>query len=149
MPRLSLQDVLTATGTPFPQFQTLRRRNQIGLAFGRNVATASLSYVPVDCIGLMLVDALAESYPNAFAAVLVRCHFDGWGYVVAEAEANPDHDASFCVVDLERERDGQKAHFVAGASDLVNPQALVTNLMKVTPSATGYVAVRVTCTNVS
>jgi hypothetical protein len=135
MPRLSLQDVLTATGTPFPKFQTLRRRNQIGLAFGRNVATASLSYVPVDCIGLMLVDALAESYPNAFAALLVRCHFDGWGYVVAEAEANPDHDASFCVVDLERERDGQKVHFVAGASDL--------------PSATGYVAVRVTCTNVS
>jgi hypothetical protein len=149
MPRLSLQDVLILTATPFPKFQTLRRRNQIGLAFGRNVAAASLSYLPIDCVGFMLVDVLAQSYPNTFAARLVRCHFDGWAHVVAEAEAHPDHDATFCIVDLERESDGQQAHFVAGAADLVNPQALAADLLKVTPGAKGYVAVRVICTNVS
>ncbi|MFG3593299.1 hypothetical protein [Bradyrhizobium sp. RDI18] len=149
MSRLTLQDVLTATATPFPKFQSLRRRNQIGLAFGRSVAAASLSYVAADCVGLMLVDVLAQSYPNAFAATLTRVHFDGWGYTLAEAEAHPDHDASFCVVDLERESDGQKAHFVAGAADLVNPQALAAELLESTPGARGYVAVRVNCINIS
>jgi hypothetical protein len=41
MPLLSLQQVLALTGTPFPKFQTLRRRDQIAMA----VVMATLAVV--------------------------------------------------------------------------------------------------------
>src|SRR4051812_25911156 len=91
MPLLTLQQVLTLTETSFQKFQTLRRadRDQIAMAFGRRTAAASLSYIPADCIGMLLVDALGESYGGklTFPAQLVRVYGDVWLQCIAYAEA--------------------------------------------------------------
>src|SRR5690348_9908440 len=112
MPRLTLQQVLTLTGTSFQKFQTLRRRDQIAMAFGRRTAAASLSYIPLDCVGMLLVAALGEAYGGklTFPAQLVRVHGDVWFRAVAiseaEARSGGTRDAYFCAIDLERESDG-------------------------------------------
>lgn len=150
MPRLTLKELLAVTATDIQKFNTLRKRDQIGLAFGRGIAPASLSYLPVDAVGMLIVETLGKSYPRLeVAAQLTRLHFDAWGRCVAEADANPDCQASFVIVDLEREHDGAQAHFVAGTADVVQPELLAADLVRSTPQTRGFTATRITCINVS
>lgn len=131
MPRLTLQQVLILTGTSFQKFQTLRRadRDQIAMAFGRRTAAASLSYIPADCIGMLLVEALGEAYGGklTFPAQLVRVYGDVWlqciAYAEGEARSESPLDVNFCVMDLERESDGKAGHIVAGSMAGMREQA--------------------------
>jgi hypothetical protein len=148
MPLLSLQQVLTLTGTPFPKFQTLRRRDQIGMAFGRRLAAASLSYIPADCVGMLLVATLGEAYGDklTFPAQLVRVYGDTWLECVARADAPGSNspDVNFCVIDLERERDGKAGHLVAGSMGVAPEQTAFT-----VGRPEGWVQTRINCVNVS
>src|ERR1700732_3277164 len=67
MQRLTLDELLLVTDTPINAFKALRIRKQLALAFGRSDAYASLSYVKLDGVALML----AESHGRQFAAHLV------------------------------------------------------------------------------
>lgn len=149
MPRLSLNDVLAATATSYDALQSLRRRNQIGLAFGRGVAAASLSYVAADTVGMILAATLGRSHGQTMAAQIVRLRFDAWGHVVAEADARPERDAFLVVVDLERNTDRAAAHFVAGATDVTSPEALAADIVRNMPAARGFTATRVISVNIS
>jgi hypothetical protein len=153
MPRLTLQQVLTLTDTSFQKFQTLRRRDQIAMAFGRRLAAASLSYIPLDCVGMLLVATLGEAYGGklTFPAQLVRVHGDVWfravAYSEAEARSGGTRDAYFCVIDLERESDGKAGHEVMGylAAD---PDATVYEPIR-DPLPPGWVRRRINCVSVS
>lgn len=148
MPLLSLQQVLALTGTPFPKFQTLRRRDQIAMAFGRRLAAASLSYIPADCVGMLLVATLGEAYGDklTFPAQLVRVYGDMWLECVARAEApGSNHpDVHFCVIDLERESDGKTGHMVAGSTAMAPEQTAFT-----VGQPQGWVQTRINSVNVS
>src|SRR5262249_23977295 len=91
------------------------------MAFGRRLAAASLSYIPADCVGLLLVATLGEAYGDKlpFPAQLVRVYGYVWLEWVARAEAEAasetPRDVNFCVIDLERESDGKAGHLVAGS----------------------------------
>jgi hypothetical protein len=150
MPRLDLQQVLTLTGTSFQKFQTLRRRNQIAMAFGRGHAPAFFWYIPVDCVGMLLVAALGEAYGNklAFPAQLVRVYGDVWLECVAYAEAGLERpcDVNFCVVDLERESDGKAGHLVVGSMGM-KPEHAAFQVHQSQPP--GWVQLRINCVNIS
>jgi hypothetical protein len=150
MPTLTLQQVLTLSGTSFEKFKSLRRREQIAMAFGRRHAAASLSYIPADCVGMLLVATLGEAYGDklTFPAQLVRVYGDTWLECVAHAEAergsdNP-RDVSFCVIDLERESDGKKGHRVAASMGVAPEQTAFT-----VGQPEGWVQTRINCVNVS
>jgi hypothetical protein len=150
MPLLTLPQVLTLTGTSFEKFKSLRRREQIALAFGRRHAAASLSYIPADCVGLLLVATLGEAYGDklTFPAQLVRVYGDTWLECVARSEgergsANP-RDVNFCVIDLKRESDGKTGHLVAGSMAMAPEQTA----FNVSPPE-GWVQTRINCVNVS
>ncbi|WP_025036212.1 hypothetical protein [Bradyrhizobium sp. DOA9] len=152
MPLLSLTQVLALTGTPFQKFQTLRRRDQIAMAFGRRTAAASLDYIPADCVGMMLVDALGEAYGGklTFPAQLVRVYGDTWLECVAHAEAGlmetNAQDVSFCVIDCERESDGKAGHMVMGTMGNNEQTLSVVQHMMQQP---GWFQRRMNCVNVS
>jgi hypothetical protein len=150
MPLLTLPQVLTLTGTSFEKFKSLRRREQIALAFGRRHAAASLSYIPADCVGMLLVATLGKAYGDklTFPAQLVRVYGDTWLECVARAEAergsaNP-RDVNFCVIDLERESDGKTGHMVAGSTGMAPEQTAFT-----VRQPEGWVQARINCVNVS
>jgi hypothetical protein len=150
MPLLSLQQVLALTGTPFPKFQTLRRRDQIAMAFGRRLAATSLSYIPADCVGMLLVATLGEAYGDklTFPAQLVRVYGDKWLECVARSEAergsaNP-RDVNFSVIDLERESDRKTGHMVAGSMGMA-PEQTAFNVTQ----PEGWVQTRINSVNVS
>ena len=145
--RLTLQELLKITATTDQGLRSLRRRDQVALAFGQRHAYDSLTYLPIDALGMLLAGTLAKSYGQTEAAQLVRIYGDVWAQVVAEAEADFKTDASFCVVDFERESDGRKATMAAGARDATPEQIAVT--VANTPEAQGFVAVRINCVNIS
>jgi hypothetical protein len=147
MPQLSLSELLTVTGTTLQGLKTLRRRDQVAGAFGLRHAYENFKFLPLDAIGFLLSGSLAKAYGQTEAAQLVRVHGDVWAEVVAEAEADPLSDQSFCIVDFERESDGKSAHMACGARD-ATPERIAATLQR-TPAAEGFVAVRVNCVNVS
>lgn len=145
--RLTLPELLSITETSNQALKSLRRRDQIALAFGQRHAYESLSYLPLDAVGMLLTGTLAKSYGHTEAAQLVRVYGDIWAQVVAEAEADFKTDASFCVVDFERESDGKKATMAAGARE-ATPERIAATVAN-TPEAQGFVAVRINCVNIS
>jgi hypothetical protein len=147
MQRLSLNEVLLVTDTPINEFKALRIRKQLALAFGRSDAYASLSYVELDGVGLLLADALAESHGRQFAAHAVRVYWDIWGFVVARAEADPSQAAKFCIVDF-MTKSGKAANLVCGAGGVISDEEIAAQLAA-TPQAAGAEATRIVCVNLT
>ena len=147
MQRLTLDELLLVTDTPINQFKALRIRKQLALAFGRSDAYASLTYVELDGVALMLADALAESHGRQFAARVVRVYWDVWGAVVARAEADASQAAKFCVVDFTT-ADGKSAHLVCGAGGVISDEEIAAKTAA-TPQAAGAEAKRIVCVNLT
>jgi hypothetical protein len=153
MRRLTLAELLKVTATPPEALKSLRRRDQIALAFGRREAYDSLSYIELDAVGLLLTDAIGRAYNNlTTAAQLLRIYGDVWAGVVGEAEADLRHDKSFCIVDLAdadepRPLEHIKAHYACGANES-DPDKIAKFVERYSPTP-GLVAVRVNCVNVS
>ncbi len=147
MQRLTLDELLLVTDTPINQFKALRIRKQLALAFGRSDAYASLAYVELDGVALMLADALAESHGRQFAARVVRVYWDVWGAVVARAEADASQAAKFCVVDFTT-ADGKSAHLVCGAGGVISDEEIAAKTAA-TPQAAGAEAKRIVCVNLT
>jgi hypothetical protein len=112
--RLTLRQLLDISGTTDPMLKALRLRHQLSLAFGQSQAFESLSYVPLDCVALLLNATLAKSYARNFAASLTRVWWPEWTEVAAYAEADPDKPANFHVVDFTIPG-GKAGHMVAGS----------------------------------
>ena len=142
MQRLSLDELLLITKTQINAFKALRIRKQLALAFGRSDAYASLSYVKLDGVALML----AESHGRQFAAQVVRVYWDIWGAVVAHAESDASQAAKFCVVDFTT-KDGKAAHLVCGAGGISDEE--IAAKIAATPQAGGAEAKRIVCVNLT
>jgi hypothetical protein len=147
MRMMTLDELLTATATTFNVLKQWRHRDQIALSFGQRFAYASLRYLPLDGIGLLLADAVAKSHGRTFAAQAVRVHWDTWAEVVAHAEDDPTRPANFCVVDF-RLADGKQGHMVCGAAGAIDEEALALRLA-MTPQAKGAEPERIVCVNVA
>jgi hypothetical protein len=143
--RLTLDEIMSICDFGIEQLKSLRRRDQIALAFGGNTAWAVATwYMPADCVGLMLTAALAKAYDMTIAAQIVRAFGDAWLTAVAKADADTEidaeTDASFAVADLVRKDDSQRAlmAWCAGSAALAQ-----------LPEAKSYTIERVTVVNVS
>src|SRR3954465_6116950 len=110
--RLTLREIRLATATPIERFKNLVYRNLHAFAWGRSVASDSLTYFEVDALALMLTETLAKSYSRTVAAQLVRLHCDTWIAALAMAEANPDRPAYFSIVDFFCK--GKRGHIACG-----------------------------------
>jgi len=65
---------------------SLRRRDQLALAFGRREVFKSLRYLAVDAVGMLIAEELARIFDRTFAASIVRVWWDRWLAAVARAE---------------------------------------------------------------
>ena len=117
------------------------------MAFGQRDAYASLRYLGLDGVALLLADTVTKSHGRPFAAAAIRTHWDTWGEVVAHAEANPAQPANFCIVDF-RLPGGKAGHMVCGATGAIDEEALALRLA-MTPQAKGAEPERIVCVNVT
>jgi hypothetical protein len=142
--RLTLDEITNICDIGAEQLKSLRRRDQIALAFGGNTAWAVATwYMPADCVGLMLTTALAQAYDMTVAAQLVRAFGAQWLHAVAKAEAaetDAGFDAWFAVADLVRRDDGSRS-LMAWCTGSVTLAGL--------PEANGPMFERITMINIS
>lgn len=146
--KLTHDDFLHVTGANGPGLRKLQHRNQLVLAFGRSCAPTSLTYLPIDAVCLLTTDVLGKTYNLTVASQIMRLRFDQLAHVVGVAEADPSHEAHFCIIDLQRNSDGAQANIAAGASDVVMPELLAADMME-QPELRGFSATRVVSVNVS
>lgn len=104
---------MAAAALSVENLKAYRRRDQIALAFGRRDAFASLQYLEIDAVSVLLADELAVSFGRTMAAQLTRVHCDKWAEVVAVSEATKS-PAYFWVGEFEK--GGKRSHLVAGAA---------------------------------
>jgi hypothetical protein len=104
---------MAASDLSVENLKALRRRDHVALAFGRRDAYASLKYLEIDPVAVLLADKLAPPFGRSVAAQMVRMHCDQWAQVVAVAETTKT-PAYFWVCEFEK--DGKRSHLVAGAT---------------------------------
>ena len=112
MPRLKLAEVLAVTKMDHNAFKARRLRDQLAFAFGQRQAYASLSFLPVDAVGLLITEKLSKAYGNKKAAQIVRVWFEAWGRTVALADTRQEA-VQFCCVDLV-DQNGKEATWPMG-----------------------------------
>jgi hypothetical protein len=93
---------------------SLRRRDQIACAWGRNAAYLPLGYFEIDAVAMALVQVLGHLLEKTRAARLVRREFDIWAQVVANAEYSRA-PAFFTFVELLDKR-GQELSIACGTT---------------------------------
>jgi hypothetical protein len=141
---IKFNEFMAAAGLTSQLLKTLRRRDQLALAFGRRDVYASLNYIELDAVAVGLVDDLSASFDRTFAAQLIRTHCDVWAHVIAQSESTKGPHF-FAVVEFERR--GQVSHLVAGAST-GDPQQIMFNV-SAQPQAAGYEPLRTIAVNVT
>lgn len=122
MRRLTLAELLTVTALEKNNFKTMRRRNLIALAFGRQHAYDSLSYIELDAAALMLGDTLAKAYGREQATQLIRVYSDKWAEAIAMHELS-DKPAYFVVGDFKHKETGKLTHLTGASNSLDDVQA--------------------------
>jgi hypothetical protein len=136
--RVTPTELLNITSITPEALKSMRRRDQIALAFSGDDITASRMYAGIDATAPMLSATLARTYGAGMAASLVRGFGNVVLLVVAEAEASTlggTTDVAFSVIDLVND-DGRRAYLCSGDAELANSQA-----------AQGFVAERITTIN--
>lgn len=97
--RLTLAQLLTLSDTSAEGLKGLRRRDQLALAFGQRFAYQSLTFFPIDAVGMRLAAGLGNYLGLLKAAQVVRLWSDDWLRVVAEVE-HSGVLVEWCVVEL-------------------------------------------------
>lgn len=143
MRSLTLKQTTTISGTPKGALDSLRQRGHFAGAFGRSDAYESLGWIPLDSFAIFLNDTLAERYPRAEAAQIVRIHCDVWSAAVAMAEEHPDQPALFCVVDFYP--GGKRAHLCCATTSTNLDE--IAQRVAMTPQALGAIAKRISSVN--
>jgi hypothetical protein len=135
------QAELLATALDMESLKTLRRRDQLALAFGRRHCYESLSYVELDAAAIMLADILTKTYGRDIAAQIVRVHCDKWAEAVALFEVDYSTPGVFVVADF-KTRDGQDGHLTV-ATNTTDIEAIA-KALKSHPAAFGHNLHRIT-----
>jgi hypothetical protein len=141
MRQLSQLELLTATALDKESLKTLRRRDQVALAFARRACYESLGYIALDAAAIMLADTLTKTYGRDVAAQIVRVHCDKWTEAVALYEINYLTPGVFAVADFEI-GNGQDGHLTV-ATNTKDIEAIALAL-KSHPAAFGHNLYRVT-----
>jgi len=132
--RITAREVLQLSDIGDEALKSMRRRDQIAIAFGGHDIVAAKMYLPVDGVALMISSALSETYGASTAAALTRASADKVLIAVAQAGVS-NATVPLAIIDLVR-GDGRRAYVASAAA--VEPSA-----------ADGYVLERVTSINVS
>ena len=143
--RLTFHEMFKCSGNDRFHIENLRQRGTSAFAFGRNVMSISLTYLPIDCLVMSVCDILAQSYSRKLAAQFCLVHFDILATVLAIAEANPERPAYFSVIDTRVK--GQLAHVACG-TNTDDPELIAFELARTPVTARSH-ADRITSVNVS
>jgi hypothetical protein len=147
MRTLTYTELMKITGNTPKMMKAKRHRKLLALAWGLQSAFKGMNFVEIDAVGMLLVELLGRYYPLKYAAQLVRCHCDEWARAVAIAEAIPQRDAYFCIIDMRREMDGKAVHLTCSANDIM-PHQIAAEVQKA-PQAQGASVTGISCVNVS
>jgi hypothetical protein len=143
MRRLTLAELLTVTALEKNNFKTMRRRNLIALAFGRQHAYDSLSYLELDAAAMMLAETLAKSYGRETATRLIRIDSDKWAEAIAMFEI--DHGPAYYVVGDFEHNESRKLTHLTGAGKSIDKVQV--ELIKAAGSK--YTPLRINAVNVA
>jgi hypothetical protein len=141
MRRLSQAELLTATALDKESLKTLRRRDQVALAFARRHCYESLGYVALDAAAIMLADTLTKTYGRDTAAQIVRVHCDKWAEAIALYEIDSLTDGVFAVGDFEI-GNGQDGHLAVATN--TKDMEVIAQALKSHPAAFGHNLYRIT-----
>jgi hypothetical protein len=130
---LRLDEFLALAGLTKQQVKTLRRRDQLALAFGRRDAYSTLNYIELDAVAVLLVEELARSFDKTVAAQIVKLHADIWGFGVAESETSK---SVFFIVAEFVDSVGRRTH-LAGCSRTADAEQIRKGFAK-QPYAAGH-----------
>jgi hypothetical protein len=149
MSQLTLKQLLTVIDMSPEALKSLRRRNQIALAFGLRHAWDGMTFLPIDAVAMLVRGSLTPIYAPTMAAEFVRSYADILISTIAEAEQHRDDAYGyFSIIDIERVADGQKSTLALGSLGLVSPDH-VRDLMAKTPGTDGFIAMNIHDVNVS
>jgi hypothetical protein len=98
MRSITFAELLAATGLDNQRLKVLRQRNQVGLAFGRDVCFESLGYIELDAVAHVLANGLAERIGRTDAAAFVRDQWPSWTVAAAIAEKVKPEPVHYFVV---------------------------------------------------
>jgi hypothetical protein len=137
--RLTPRELLSITDIGAEGLKSMRRRDNIAIAFGGDDVVASKMYTPIDAVALLLSSTLARTYGAGTAASLVRAFANVLLVVVAEAEASTV-ETPISVVEF-RDDDDRRAFLVCGGDAMGE--------LAKSPATQGYRLEAITTVNIS